>query len=108
MSLISLDGSLRRLRGSSSDVAAANEDEPPSRPRPSIFLLGRDSQGHWVAQNKAGTRGGLFVNREQALRYIRSEDGSRAFVMETGTLELNLAPAPRAHRIDAQRVRRVA
>jgi len=78
------------------DAATNNEDEPPSRVRPSNFLLGQDGRGHWVAQNKSGTRGGLFVNRAQALRYIRFEGGDDALVTLTGALELNLARMPQA------------
>ena len=41
---------------------------------------------------KKGMRGGLFVNREAALRYVRSENGSKpqAILIVTGELELDL------------------
>lgn len=87
--------------------AIKNEDEPPSCLRPPIFLLGQDSCGNWVAQDRAGTRGGLFVDRANALRYIQLESGHRAFVAVTAPIELNMArPASRDDR--AFYARRVA
>ncbi len=92
-----------------------NNGEPPSCLRQPIFLIGQDSRGNWVVEDKDGTRGGLFVDRTQALRYIRSENGNlpQAFVTVAGVLELDIAQAPvaaplRSLDIDAQRERRVA
>jgi hypothetical protein len=92
-----------------------NDGEPPSCLRQPIFLIGQDSRGNWVVEDKNGTRGGLFVDRAQALRYIRSENGNlpQAFVTVAGVLELDLTrsavTAPqRSLGIDAQRERRVA
>lgn len=97
MSLISIEGSADRPPADvSRNRSANNEDEPPSHLRPPLFLLGRDSCGHWVAQNPAGTRGGLFVDRAQALRYIRFEGGNHALVTDTSLLELNPARLPQA------------
>ena len=72
-----------------------NEAEPPSCLRPPIFVIGQDSRGRWVAQDLTGTRGGLFVNRAEALRYIRSENGNRphSFVTITGLIELDITRA---------------
>ena len=70
-----------------------NKDEPPSRLQTPVFLLGQDSYGRWVVQNTIGTCGGLFVDRTQALRFIRFEGGGRAFVTVSGILELKL-PRP--------------
>ena len=66
--------------------------EPPSRRRPSLFMVGQDGRGNWVVQDKKGMRGGLFVNREAALRYVRSENGSKpqTIAIVTGELELNM------------------
>ena len=68
------------------------QSEPPSRRRPPLFMVGQDGRGNWIAQDKEGMRGGLFVNREAALRYVRSENGSKpqAILMVTGQLELDL------------------
>ena len=44
--------------------------EPPS-PEPSLriplFMIGKDSRGNWVVQDNHGSRGGLFINRAEAL-----------------------------------------
>jgi hypothetical protein len=74
-----------------------NDADPPSCLPPPIFMLGQDSRGSWVVEDKDGTRGGLFADRAQALRYIRSEIGNpRAFVSVAGVFELNMAPPPAA------------
>jgi hypothetical protein len=69
-----------------------NSDEPPSCLRPPIFFIGQNSRGNWVVQEKTGCRGGLFVDRTQALRYIRAENGNRpyAFVAITAVFELDM------------------
>jgi hypothetical protein len=92
-----------------------NDAEPPSCLRPPIFMIGQDSHGNWVARDKSGTRGGLFVNRTEALRYIRFENGNRAqaYVTVTGNFELDMTRAQgaapqRQLSVDAQRERRVA
>jgi hypothetical protein len=73
-----------------------NETEPPSWSRPPLFMIGQDEQGHWVAQELNGVCGGLFVNRDAALRYVRSENGRRpqAVVMVSGILELDMKQKP--------------
>jgi hypothetical protein len=88
-----------------------NDNEPPSCLRPPIFLIGQNSQGNWVVQDKAGARGGLFVDRSEALRYIRLESARHALVTVAGCLELDIfAPAVSAPAlsITAQPQRRVA
>ena len=52
-----------------------NEDEPPSSNSLAspLFLIGRDSHGHWVAQHQRGLCGGLFVDRAEALKFAISE-----------------------------------
>ena len=78
------------------------QSEPPSLLRPPLFMVGQDSRGNWVVRDKKGMRGGLFVNREAALRYVRSENGFKpqAVVMVSGGLELeissNAGVSPRA------------
>jgi len=75
-------------------------------------MMGQDSRGNWVVQDQSGARGGLFVDRAEALRYVRSENGSRpqAVVMVSGVLELDMSRrlmttarfannAPRHHRV---------
>jgi hypothetical protein len=92
-----------------------NQAEPPSCLRPPIFMIGQDSQGNWVARDQSGTRGGLFVNRAEALRYIRFENGNRpqAFVTVSGIFELDMTRAQdaapqRQLGVDAKRELRVA
>jgi hypothetical protein len=70
--------------------------EPPSCLRPPIFMLGQDSQGRWVVEDEDGRRGGWFVDRAQALRYIRAEIGNlpHALVNVTGAFELNMVSPP--------------
>jgi hypothetical protein len=67
------------------------ENEPPSLLRPPLFMMGQNRRGNWVVQDKKGMRGGLFVSREAALRYVRSENGfkPRAVVMVSGSFELD-------------------
>ena len=75
--------------------------EPPS-PRPStdasLFRIGKDSHGHWVVQDQQGLRGGLFVDRAEALKFAMFENGKRpqAVIMVPGVLELDLNNRPHA------------
>jgi hypothetical protein len=64
----------------------------------STFLVGRNSHGEWVVRDEHGLRGGLFVNRAEALKYALFENGRRrqAVIMVPGILELNLASGDRA------------
>jgi hypothetical protein len=83
-----------------------NQAEPPSCLRPPIFMIGQDSQGNWVARDQSGTRGGLFVNRAEALR-------PQAFVTVSGIFELDMTRAQdaapqRQPGVDAKRELRVA
>jgi len=71
------------------------QTEPPSLracANPSCFKIGRNSRGHWVVQDENCTRGGLFIDRKQALHYAMFENGNRpqAVVMVPGILELDL------------------
>ena len=68
-----------------------NQAEPPSWLRRPLFMLGQDSHGSWVVQEQTGTRGGLFVDREAAVRFIRAETGCKpqAIITISGILELD-------------------
>ena len=73
--------------------------EPPSPSlcsTASLFLIGRDREGHWVVRDVQGLRGGLFVGRTEALKYALFENGNRpqAVVMVPGVLELEMNAAP--------------
>jgi len=68
--------------------------EPPSSLlRSPAFIIGQDGQGRWVVCEPNGTRGGLFVNRAEALRYIRSENVNHfsPTVVASGVVELYIA-----------------
>ena len=72
-----------------------NKAEPPS-PQASrlspLFRVGKNSRGHWVVQDQQGLRGGLFVDRAEALKFAMFENGNRpqAVIMVPGGLELDL------------------
>jgi len=71
--------------------------EPPSCSSASpIVFIGRNSRGHWVAQEQNGLYGGLFVNREQAVKYALFENGHRpeAIVELSREIELDLSGNP--------------
>ena len=91
------------------------ECEPPSCLRAPVFMIGQDSRGNWVVRDQSGLRGGLFVGRAQALRYVRDETGDhpRAIIMVNGAFELDTRgmrrpPVPHQFIVEDQRERRVA
>jgi hypothetical protein len=57
-----------------------------------LFRIGKDSHGHWVAQDQQGLCGGLFVDRAEALKFAMFENGNcpQAVIMVPGVLELDL------------------
>ncbi len=63
-------------------------DKPPSPScsRSSLFLVGRNSRGNWVVQDQNGLRGGLFVDRAEAVKFAMFENGKRpqAVIMVPG------------------------
>ena len=63
-----------------------------------LFLVGKDSHGNWVARDQSGLCGGLFVGRDEALKFARAENGNRpqAIVMVDDVLELDMSVTPRA------------
>jgi hypothetical protein len=79
-------------------MSETKQAEPPSLFRPPLFMVGQDERGNWVAQALDGVCGGLFVSRDAALRYIRSEKGRlpQAVVMVSGVLELDMKRKPAA------------
>ena len=87
--------------------------EPPSS-RSQLFFVGKDSRGNWVVQDQQHLRGGLFIDRAEALRFAMFENGHRpqAVVMVPGVFELDLSGKPSvaqppAAQIEAPRARRV-
>jgi hypothetical protein len=71
----------------------SDDAEPPSCPKSPLFMIGQDGGGNWVVQDQSGARGGLFVDRAEALRYVRFENGNQpqAVVAVSGVLELDLS-----------------
>jgi hypothetical protein len=72
------------------EFRVAGEISPDVRSR-SLFRIGRDSHGRWVAQDERAMCGGLFVSRAAALKFALFENGgrARAVIMVPGVLELN-------------------
>jgi hypothetical protein len=97
-------------------MTQAEQAEPPSWFRPPVFEVGQNSRGNWVVEDQAGVCGGLFVNRDAALRFVRAENGYRphAVVMVSGNLELKMdrhntsAVLRREGGVDLERQRRIA
>ena len=84
--------------------------------RSSVFLMGQNSQGNWVVQDRRGMCGGIFVDRTEALRFAMFENGHRpqGVVMVPGLFELEMdrgagksAPLP-AVKFNSRRQRRAA
>jgi len=73
------------------ETEAEKAGEPPPSLQPVIFTIGRDSGGNWVAQEKGGARGGLFVDRAVALKFVKFETANHphAVVWVNGVHELN-------------------
>ena len=63
-------------------------------------MIGQDSHGNWVVRDQSALRGGLFVGRAEALRYVRDEAGNhpRAIIMVNGDFELDTSGMRRPSR----------
>ncbi len=52
----------------------------------SAFSIGQDQEGHWLALQASGLRGGIFANKDAAVHYAREEthksDNQLYFVAE--------------------------
>ena len=93
----------------------AKQGETPSLFRPPVFMVGQDRRGNWVVRDQKANAGGLFVTRDAALRYVRSECGyqPRTVIMISGNFELDMSRAAggealREAAVDPQRWRRTA
>ena len=112
MSVLSID---TISSSTTSATTQAQEAEPPSRLESPLFMVGQDSHGNWVVQDQSRLRGGLFVDRAEALRFVRFENGNhpRAFVIVNDVFELDMSrpPGTPSHRqldVDARPQRRAA
>src|SRR5262245_6115660 len=75
------------------DCTAQPGQEKTMRTEYPLFLIGKDSRGRWVAQDRNGLRGGLFVSRADALKFALFENGNRpeAVIPAIGVLELDMS-----------------
>lgn len=74
--------------------------EPPSCSSTStIVLIGRNRRGQWVAQEQNGLYGGLFVSRDQAVKYALFENGQHpeTIVELPREIELDMGKSPSAN-----------
>jgi hypothetical protein len=56
------------------------------------YLIGQDSEGHWVALETHGRGGGLFASREAAARYAAFETDRRPNAVRIVTEPVELRP----------------
>lgn len=42
------------------------------------FVVGRDGEGHWIARDEQGLTGGVFADRNAAVRFAAMESDHRA------------------------------
>ncbi|RZK80281.1 MAG: RAG2 PHD domain containing protein [Methylobacterium sp.] len=56
------------------------------------FTIGQDTSGYWIALESHGIAGGLFRNRDDAIRYARVE-------IRNGAGEIRFATGPVALRV---------
>jgi hypothetical protein len=73
-------------------LMSKGEPPSPSGAAPGPFLIGKNSRGNWVVQDRSGLRGGLFVDRTHALKFAMFENGNRpqAVIMVPDGLELDM------------------
>jgi hypothetical protein len=79
-------------------INAKESIEPPSWTRPRLFTIGQDGRGNWVVQDQKGICGGLFVDRDAALRFVRAENGYHPaiVVMVSDNIDLKVSRDPPA------------
>jgi hypothetical protein len=56
-------------------------------------MIGQNSHGNWVGQDQEGICGGLFIDREAALRFAREENGYRphTLIVASSNLEIDIS-----------------
>ena len=83
-------------------VENENKVEPPSciNSESPLFRIGKDSHGCWVVQDESCLRGGLFIDRAEALKFAMFENGHRpqAVIMVPDVIELNMSANANAGR----------
>jgi hypothetical protein len=62
----------------------------PGEAKSLCFLLGQNSQGEWIVQDESGRYGGIFIDKNDAVRYALFENGRRqeAVIFVPGMMEL--------------------
>jgi hypothetical protein len=87
------------------NITTMSQSEPPAA-QPSLlprrFHVGRNSRGHWVVQDQRGLCGGLFIDRSEAVKFAKFENGNQpqAVIMVPGILELDMSATPYGQAID--------
>ena len=56
-------------------MTQATQAEPPSWFRPSVFMIGQNSRGKLGGSGSKRYPWGLFVDRDAAFRFVRTENG---------------------------------
>lgn len=81
--------------------------EPPSC---HIVLIGKNSRGQWVARERNGLYGGLFVSQQAAIRYALFENHHHpeAIISIAAPLELDMGATPPSEAAAAVQSRRAA
>ncbi|MET4328708.1 hypothetical protein ABIB80_004543 [Bradyrhizobium sp. i1.15.2] len=66
--------------------------EAPScnRAASTVVFVGTNGRGNWVARERNGFFGGLFLNRAQALKYALSQNGHHAETVFEVSREIEL------------------
>lgn len=72
----------------------ARDIHPASAPH--RFMVGRDPQGHWVVSDEQGLVGGIFADKEAAVRFALAESGHLPGAVFCAPIDvtLNLNPRP--------------
>ena len=81
--------------------------EPPSQqssPHSSLFRVGKNSHGNWVVQDQQGLRGGIFVDRAEALKFAMLQGANRppGPIMVPRVLELDISTPHAAKHMTAK------
>ena len=63
--------------------------EPPQNETSEAqFVVGRSTEGQWVALEEHGALGGIFVSRDACLKFVRDE------CARTGSVHLRMSDSP--------------
>jgi hypothetical protein len=75
-----------------------------------IVLIGKNSRGQWVARERDGLYGGLFVSQQAAVRYALFENDHHpeAIVAIAAPLELDIGTTPSSEAAAPLQPRRAA